>query len=403
MRDGTVAERAPAAIRSMPWSVISVVAMATALAVLIATYRPPADAAEEIGSLIRCPVCQGVPISESPAPMARDMMEILRRELAEGATRQEAIDAVLGAYPGSLFLEPPVSASTVALWAVPLGALVIGLGLTFTLRRSRLGAAAVLEETEARQRLEQIRADLSDLAAQQASGEIDSEAARHLRESYEAELAETEAALRQLAPAPEPALPRSTTRAVAGAALVAGALVVTVLVAGAFIVDRPDQSSGVADVAADPSSFSNETLAAVVAANQDHPQIDGMRLALAERYFEEGDYQSAFPYYFDVASSDRATTAQAATALTRLGWMAYDGNGEVDTALELLSQARRLVPEDPFPLYLEGLIQWCGRGDAAAGAEAFRQVLAGDLGNGTVRHRVEADLAAAESGEACQG
>ena len=70
----------------------------------------------------------------------------------------------------------------------------------------------------------------------------------------------------------------------------------TVLVAGAFIVDRPDQSSGVADVAADPSSFSNETLAAVVAANQDHPQIDGMRLALAERYFEEGDYQSAFPY-----------------------------------------------------------------------------------------------------------
>ena len=142
--------------------------------------------------------------------MARDMMEILRRELAEGATRQEAIDAVLGAYPGSLFLEPPVSASTVALWAVPLGALVIGLGLTFTLRRSRLGAAAVLEETEARQRLEQIRADLSDLAAQQASGEIDSEAARHLRESYEAELAETEAALRHwrrlpnLAPARPP-------------------------------------------------------------------------------------------------------------------------------------------------------------------------------------------------------
>src|SRR5690606_26214026 len=166
MRDGTVAERTPAVIRSIPWSVISIVVMAATLVVLIATYRPPADTAEEIGSLIRCPVCQGVPISESPAPMARDLMEILRRELAAGASREEAIDAVLGAYPGSLLLEPEVSPTTVALWAVPLVALVVGAGLTLTLRRSRLGAVAVLEETEARHRLDQIRADLDELAAQ---------------------------------------------------------------------------------------------------------------------------------------------------------------------------------------------------------------------------------------------
>ena len=396
-----LAGRAPAAVRSVPWSAISVVVMAVALVVLIVSYQPPADTAEEIGSLIRCPVCQGVPISESPAPMARDMMEILRRELAEGASREEAIDAVLGAYPGSLLLEPEVSPTTVALWAVPLVALVVGAGLTLTLRRSRLGAVAVLEETEARHRLDQIRADLDELAAQQAAGEIDPEAARHLRESYEAELAETQAALREISAASETPLPRSTTRAVAGTALVVGALVVIVLAAGAFIVDRPGQSSGVADVAADPDSVSNETLAAVIAANVDHPQIDGMRLALAERYYEEGDFQSAVPYYFDVASSDKATPAQAATALTRLGWMTYAGNGEVDTALELLAQARELVPDDPFPLYLEGLVEWCGRGDAAAGAEAFRQVLRNDLGDDAVRRQVEADLAAAEAGEAC--
>lgn len=81
--------------------------------------------------------------------------------------------------------------------------------------------------------------------------------------------------------------------------------------------------------------------------------------------------------------------------------MTYAGNGEVDTALELLAQARELVPDDPFPLYLEGLVEWCGRGDAAAGAEAFRQVLRNDLGDDAVRRQVEADLAAAEAGEAC--
>lgn len=402
MPEGTVAERAPAIIRSIPWSVISVVVMAATLVVLVVTYQPPTDSAEEIGSLIRCPVCQGVPISESPAPMARDMMEILRRALDEGASRHEAIDTVMGAYPGSLLLEPSISVSTVALWAIPFVALLAGLGLTLTLRRSREGAGVAWEATEAEQRLVQIRADLEELAMQRASGEIDEEGARHLRASYEAELAETEAALRNLSSTEGSPLPRSTSRTVAGAALVVGALVVIVLVAGAFIVDRPDQSSGVAELADDPSAFSNETLAAVIAANEDHPQIDGMRMALADRYFQDGDYQSAFPYYFDVASSERSTPAQAATALTRLGWMTYDGNGEVDTALELLAQARRLVPEDPFPLYLEGLIAWCGRGDAAAGADAFRTVLESELGDEEIRQQVEADLSAAEAGETCQ-
>src|SRR5690606_19667824 len=119
-----------------------------ALVALVSAYDPPTDAAEEIGALIRCPVCQGVPIADSPAPMARDMMAILRQSLNDGATRQQVIDEVLGAYPGSLLLEPEVTASTVALWLIPLGALVGGAGLAFTLRRGRRGFDAAHERTE---------------------------------------------------------------------------------------------------------------------------------------------------------------------------------------------------------------------------------------------------------------
>lgn len=395
----TALERRAASSRSFPWAALSVTVMAAALVVLIAGYRPPSDPATEIGSLIRCPVCQGVPITDSPSPMARDMMEVLRQSLADGATRQEAIDAVLGAYPGSLLLEPTVTGSTLALWLIPLLALVGGAGLAVTVRRSGRGRDVPQERTEARLRAEQVRADLADLAAQEARGDIDHEASRHLREAYEQELAEAEADV--AAAADTTPAPRSRRRVVVGAALVLGALVVVVAAAGAFLVDRPDSTSGMAGLTGDPSDYSNETLAAVVAANADHPQINGMRLALAERYFEEGDYQSAFPYYLDVASSEIATPTQAATALTRLGWMAYDGNDEAETALELLGQAQAIAPDDPFPLYLEGIITWCGLDRPDEAAAAFRRVLDSGQVEDEIRPQVEADLAAAEAGETC--
>lgn len=402
MADSGVAERVTASARSVPWAVLSVVALTIALVTLVATHERTVDEAAEIGSLIRCPVCQGVPISESHAPMARNMMAVLRERLDAGATRQEAIDAVMGAYPGSLFLEPSLSGSTLALWLVPALALLGGAGLALTVRRSRRHSDVASERSELEQARAQVRRDLDDLAVQVAAGDIEAEAAAHLEAAYRAELAETEAALADAAQPATP-LPRSRRRVVAGAAIVLASLAVVVVAAGAFLVDRPDATSGVAGgLEGDPSEYSNETLAAVIAASADHPRIDGMRLALGERYFEEGDYSAAFPYFLDVASSERATDIEIATALTRLGWMAYDGNDEVDTALGLLAEARRLAPEEPYPRYLEGVVRWCGSDDPSAAIEAFREVLAAGVTDADVRARVEADLAAAENGEGCQ-
>lgn len=399
MADATL-DRVGTRLRRFPWAVISTVLLAAVLVTLVATYRPGSDPATEIGALIRCPVCQGVPIADSPSPMARDMMEVLRQTLAEGATRQEAIDTVIGAYPGSLLLEPSVSASTIALWLVPLLALLAGVGLIVTVRRGRQPRSPGVERREVEIRLGQVESDLADLATQVAGGEIDPEAARHLRTAYQAELEEARADLASAA-APAAAPTRSPRRVAVGAIFILGSLLLVVLAAGAFLVDRPDTTSGVAGLEGDPADFSNETLAAVIAANADHPQIDGMRMALAERYFEAGDYQAAFPYYLEVASSDLASPTQAATALTRLGWMAYDGNGEVETALNLLEEAQVLAPEDPFPLYLEGIVTWCGLDRPDAAAAAFRQVLEGGVGDDAVRAEVEADLAATEAGERC--
>ena len=140
---------------------------------------------------------------------------------------------------------------------------------------------------------------------------------------------------------------------------------------------------------------------AVIAANLDHPQINGMRLALAERYFEAGDFRSAFPHYLAVAESEISTGSEAAAALTRLGWMAFDGNGEVATANRLLDQALAMQPGYPVALYLKGRVQWCGTGDAEAAVNLFEEVLAApDLPEDS-RAEVESDLEMARAGEGC--
>ncbi len=69
-----------------------------------------------------------------------------------------------------------------------------------------------------------------------------------------------------------------------------------------------------------------------------------MRLALANRYFEDRNYQKAFPHYQAVLDGS-PTPVQAAEAYTRLGWMVYDGNGEVDSG----DFADRQRPRDRTP------------------------------------------------------
>lgn len=387
-------------LRASRWSwVASSVLLGAVLIGLIATAPVDPDRAEEIGSLIRCPVCSGVPINESPSPMARDMMQVLRESLDAGATRDEAIATVIGAYPGSNLLDPSFSPSTAALWLIPLVALLTGVGLFSTVRRSRSDVDLEAERVELERRRDDVERDLRDLRSQAATGDIAPEAIARLRRGYETELTDVAAALMTVAPM-EPVEPKPRSRTVTAVAFVVVTLGAIVAIAGSFIAERPD--TGLASgLNADPDSFSNETLAAVIAENEDNPLIDGMRLALAERYFVDGSYQEAFPLFLAVAESDLATDSQAATSLTRLGWMAFDGNGEVEAALELMGRAGELVPADPFPLYLSAVVRWCGQGDADAAVSTFDQLLARDGLDPAITTQIESDRAAAAAGEAC--
>jgi cytochrome c-type biogenesis protein CcmH len=326
-----------------------------ALAVFVLLYTltapdPEEDRARALGSLIRCPVCQGESIADSPSQTARDMMDLVQQRIDQGLSDKQILDELLASYSGALLLDPPLTGATLWVWLAPIGALAVGLVLVA--RRVRPAP-----EVSARSRAERSATTL----------------------------------------------PLRSKRRIAVGALVlllagAGALVAV----GQFRQARADDDllSGIAGGEVDPDSISNETLEAVIAANLDNPDIDGMRLALANRYFEERNYQKAFPHYQAILDGN-PTTIQAAEAYTRLGWMVYDGNGEVDLGLSLIDNALEIAPGDPFALYLKGRVLWCGRDDDEAAAVIFSEVLSSSGLDDGVRQQVKDDLAAASSGETC--
>lgn len=103
---------------------------------LVTADPPEVDRAREIGSIIRCPVCNGESIADSPSAYARDMMTVVNEGIDAGLSDDQIIDGLLVAYTDSQRLDPSLSPETVALWAVPTLVLLIGIALATGERRS---------------------------------------------------------------------------------------------------------------------------------------------------------------------------------------------------------------------------------------------------------------------------
>ncbi len=87
------------------------------------------DRAFAIGQEIRCPVCQGMPIAESPSPMAQDMMKRVRVMLDEGKSRQEILEYFVQRYGEWVVLNPKAEGLGILVWVLPVVFTVLGLWL----------------------------------------------------------------------------------------------------------------------------------------------------------------------------------------------------------------------------------------------------------------------------------
>ena len=85
--------------------------------------------AREIAAELRCPVCQGESILDSPAELAQQMRAVVHDQLRAGRTPEEIKAYFVERYGEWILLEPKMTGLNIALYAFPV-LLVIG-GLAF--------------------------------------------------------------------------------------------------------------------------------------------------------------------------------------------------------------------------------------------------------------------------------
>ena len=86
---------------------------------------------------LRCLVCQNQNIADSNAPLANDLREQVRAQILAGRSDAEITRYVTDRYGDFVLYNPPLKASTVALWLLPF-VLLLG-ALTAAWRYARRG------------------------------------------------------------------------------------------------------------------------------------------------------------------------------------------------------------------------------------------------------------------------
>ena len=120
------------------------VAMATCLLSSVVVYgdafaqRTAADSADlerrtsALAAQLRCPVCQGLSIQDSPSELAIQMRGVVRDQLAAGKTPDDVKRYFVDKYGEWILLEPKAEGFNVLVYVLPIAAVLIGVAVVAT-------------------------------------------------------------------------------------------------------------------------------------------------------------------------------------------------------------------------------------------------------------------------------
>ncbi|MFT3853671.1 MAG: cytochrome c-type biogenesis protein CcmH [Ilumatobacteraceae bacterium] len=318
------AEPAPSPPRRVPWAALVTIGLAAVvvwgIVAGIGSSGSP-DRVREITSRLRCPVCQGESVAESPSQNAQEITALVREQVAAGQSNAQIAQFFVDRYGDWILMDPPRSGRTLVLWAVPLLA-VTG------------GAIALVSR-----------------------------------------------------------LPRSRRRSalMAGAATLGLASTAVLVVAGALgRTDRDTNTLGAAPVvgvsvpATTPPSLDAVTDAQMEEQIAKTPNVIGMRLALVERYLNEGKIDDALRH--TQAAIDSGGTDQELEKAFRLhGWV-LALSGSPTLGADYLRAALTLSPDDRDAMYFLARVELSGLSDPDAAEAVLDKLRATDLTDEQAAH-----------------
>ena len=102
--------------------------------------RPDANTEQRLKDLaeeLRCLVCQNQTIADSNAPLALDLRNQIRGQIAEGRSDAQIRDYMVDRYGDFVLYRPPFKAATAMLWIGPFALLAFAAGIVVVMVRRR--------------------------------------------------------------------------------------------------------------------------------------------------------------------------------------------------------------------------------------------------------------------------
>jgi cytochrome c-type biogenesis protein CcmH len=91
------------------------------------------EQANQTAGLLRCPVCQGMSIADSPSEMAVNMKHQVRDLIARGYTQEQILRYFERSYGQFVLLKPKFQGVNTLVWILPIVALAVGIFAIFSM------------------------------------------------------------------------------------------------------------------------------------------------------------------------------------------------------------------------------------------------------------------------------
>lgn len=103
--------------------------------------------AKRVSAVLRCPVCQGLSVGDSPSTMATHMRQQVRELVATGFVEEQVLSYFEASYGEFVRLKPPLRGVNWLVWLTPAAGLGLGLGIVVWVLRGARTASRVATAT----------------------------------------------------------------------------------------------------------------------------------------------------------------------------------------------------------------------------------------------------------------
>ena len=109
--------------------VVLVAALWSFMSLNSAAHKTLDQRVQEVGAQLKCPVCQGESVADSPSLIAQQMRGSIRAQLQAGKSEQEVVQYFVNSYGQGIVWTPQWQGFTLLAWLVPIVLLLGGAGL----------------------------------------------------------------------------------------------------------------------------------------------------------------------------------------------------------------------------------------------------------------------------------